>query len=295
MNNIFDQFDDPLDDLLNEAAKTPPATGGGVVEQCPKCGGTGEFRGYTGRVFGACFKCSGTGRLTFTRTAAVREKARTQRAERKERAAGSNLADFGARHPDVHKWLLLKCSTFEFAQSLLDAVKRYGDLTEKQMAAARRCVARDVEYENKKMQQTRDGGKLIPMDSTLLKAAFDAAVTGRTKAGTVAKAWKPKLIVDGLKYKPAPDYGKNPGTIYVAEHRGEKRWLGTLTQDGFRPRIECTPAQLDSMRETLADPKGRAEMQAQLYSFCGICGLMLTNHKSINRGIGPICYGRMGW
>lgn len=33
----------------------------------------------------------------------------------------------------------------------------------------------------------------------------------------------------------------------------------------------------------------------ELYSYCGVCGRTLTNHKSIDRGIGPICAGRMGW
>lgn len=30
---------------------------------CPKCRGSGVFKGYSGRVFGNCFPCNGTGRI----------------------------------------------------------------------------------------------------------------------------------------------------------------------------------------------------------------------------------------
>jgi hypothetical protein len=38
-----------------------------------------------------------------------------------------------------------------------------------------------------------------------------------------------------------------------------------------------------------------AERYGKLYGVCAICGRTLTNEESIERGIGPVCAGRMGW
>ena len=59
-----------------------------------------------------------------------------------DRAEG-NYSRFAAQEPEVCEWLRAKSFSFGFAASLLEGVFRHGSLTENQLAAARRCMARD--------------------------------------------------------------------------------------------------------------------------------------------------------
>ncbi len=50
---------------------------------------------------------------------------------------------------------------------------------------------------------------------------------------------------------------------------------------------------LELLRKIEADPMGSAIEFGKLSGVCAICGLRLLNDKSIARGIGPICAGRL--
>src|SRR5262245_27366407 len=151
---------DPLDDgdsleaIFNSAASAEPrqavnrapadfvpAIERAHTERCPRCGGSGTY----GR-FGRCFKCNGTGRLTFKTAPETRARNRAATAARKARSAEESLEAFKAEHPEVFAWLTAANRPgFDFPAKMLEALARFGSLTEGQMAAVRKLMARDTE------------------------------------------------------------------------------------------------------------------------------------------------------
>lgn len=111
----------------------------GFVEDCPKCHGTGNWRrGYE------CFKCKGKGKLTFKTSPEARAKARASSRARKERLAQeARTAFLTGLDDDVREWLTTNVEQGNsFAISLMDKGTKWG-LTENQLAAVRKAIARD--------------------------------------------------------------------------------------------------------------------------------------------------------
>jgi hypothetical protein len=49
------------------------------------------------------------------------------------------------------------------------------------------------------------------------------------------------------------------------------------------------------LAEIGADPKAAMLLYGRSEHHCGHCGRLIINDESIERGIGPVCAGRMGW
>lgn len=124
------------------AAKKAPTE---YSSPCKKCGGSGRVTfGHYFQRSGTCFACKGAGHFVFKTSPEQREKAREQAAARKERTMSDNLESFAAAEPAMHAWLVAASRRgFEFATNLLDAVARYGSLTENQLQAVYRCMQRE--------------------------------------------------------------------------------------------------------------------------------------------------------
>lgn len=58
---------------------------------------------------------------------------------------------------------------------------------------------------------------------------------------------------------------------------------------------EYVPGLMSKLDLDMALTKDEAAEFGQLYGVCAICGALLTNEESIERGIGPICFSKMGW
>lgn len=50
-----------------------------------------------------------------------------------------------------------------------------------------------------------------------------------------------------------------------------------------------------TLREEMRLTQEEALAYGQMYGVCCICGITLTDEKSIERGIGPVCLKKMGW
>lgn len=91
--------------------------------------------------------------------------------------------------------------------------------------------------------------------------------------------------------------GKNAGGCWVASNGdliGKIDDCGMFTFTG-RPYTDKFIAEtLEFITTTNADVKGALESYGKLTSKCGCCGLPLTNKKSIELGIGPICLDKYG-
>lgn len=291
-------LDDPLDDLL------PPATGvaaaspqpaplpalemdygdeGEHWENCRKCRGTGKFYSYRGAALGPCFECKGRGGRAFKTDAETRQAARETATARKERAAAEALEAFGADHPAVLAWMTERAPRFAFAASLLDGVRKYGGLTEKQLATAHRLMAADAE--RGQAQEARRAARTTELDVSGLDEVF-AVARGK---GAIKAALRTGTITFSL----AKATSKNAGAIYAKRPSGE--YLGKITGGRFIPSMECTPADKEAVVEAARDPKGAALRYAAETDRCSVCGKVLTDPVSKANRIGPICADNFGW
>lgn len=287
MNTFQPSQGDSLDDLLGqrgETAKAPVAPPESYQpkdfsEPCPKCHGTGRFVGWSGRSFGQCFTCKGAGKRTFKTAPEKRQQAKASNVARAARDAATALETFKAAYPEVWQWM--EGNTFEFAVSLGDSLRKYGSLTENQIAAARRSIEKRKEslaasQARKENAPTIDMGKI--------EEAFATA-----RANGLRKI---KVRFVGLTFKPAKAESANAGALYVTE--GE-RYLGKIMGGKFMASRECGAERQAKVIEIAADPKAAAVTYGKLTGSCSCCGRELTDPDSIAAGIGPICATKFGW
>lgn len=87
--------------------------------------------------------------------------------------------------------------------------------------------------------------------------------------------------------------------FFSVPQAGEGGWddkVGKLTARGFTPERNADPARTWCANQLIAFCEGRAlpiGLEAFEESRCGCCGRALTDPVSIERGIGPECYGKL--
>jgi hypothetical protein len=243
-------------------------------ENCVKCSGTGSWRpGYK------CFGCDGTGKVTFKTPLAKRNKLKAKRQDSAVQKEQRNAEAFKLAFPDVQAWIDAS-PNFAFAVSMQEAIRKWGRLTDGQMAACRKCM---------------DGRRKAVEASAAREVSAPAiAVTRIEEAFLAAKEaglkW-PKLHLETFVFKPA-GVGKNSGSIYVTER---SCYLGRVTAGKFICTAACSPEQLDSILAAAADPEAAAKAYGHRTGKCSCCGRPLTAGASIDLGIGPICANKYGW
>lgn len=291
---MIDLKNDDLDAAINapaRAAVQPPASYApkDITEPCPKCRGTGRFVSYGGRVMGQCFTCKGKGTQSFKTSREQRVKGRAQRAQRSERKAADSMTAFIAAHPAEHAWLIADGS--DFASSLLQAITKYGSLTDGQLAA----VTRNIEKKAERVQAAADRVANAPIVASegvdRLKAAFDSAIAFTTAKGKGLRLRSPRITIGGMTIKPAKAESANPGALYV--NSGET-YLGKIAGGKFVCSRECSDEQQTKVLSFVNDPKSAAEAYGQETGICCVCNATLTSEWRL-RGIGPICAKKFGW
>jgi hypothetical protein len=104
----------------------------------------------------------------------------------------------------------------------------------------------------------------------------------------------PAYRAAGLVLTRAKPESANPGCIYVKREIGGA-YLGKITAEGeFRQVKECEALDVENLREIEAAPGDAAVKWGRLTGRCSCCGLPLSDPKSIERGIGPICAENWG-
>lgn len=297
--NYFAAFnEDPIEGLIQNAGtvvRTSEKTTG-HVEKCPKCRGTGRFVAWSGRVLGPCHACKGAGSKTFKNSPEARAAGRAKVAARKERNADENWAAFAKQEPEVAAWIQAEASRFAFASSMLDAVRKYEQLTDNQLAAVWRCIEKNktrvAEQAARKAEAEARAAAAPEVDTagiSRLKEAFDTAATrARTKGLTMRS---PKITIAGLVISPAKAESKNPGALYV---KLDGAYMGKIIDNRFLGVRECTPEIEARVLAFIADPKAAAEAYGQTTGTCCICNATLKSAWKL-RGIGPICAEKFGW
>lgn len=249
---------------------------------CSKCGGSGTYRfGMRAQYAGPCFACGGSGKGKLADQASIRNRERA--AQRRAEASNSKLEQAKAwldANPGRAQWLREASKrNFAFAQSLDEALHKYGELTENQIAALDRCYARDTE--RAAIRATEQAARTVDVAG----AGMDKLTAMFTKA-LDAGLKRPALIIGEIKLKPAKPTGRNPGAIYVTM-RGE--YQGKIAGNSFIPVREADSSIAGRVAEIARDPMAAAVLSGKETGTCSCCGRELTDPVSIANGIGPIC------
>ena len=245
-------------------------------ETCKKCRGSGRFTSWAGRSLGECFSCKGKGHKSFVTSTEDRAKSKQSRVDR----LAAKVEAFRTENADVAQWLDANTS-FEFAQSLRAQLSKKGTLSDGQVAAVHKSIAKKAEF--KKAQVVREATAAV-VNVDKLTSAFENAAS--------SLKW-PKIRFIGFVISRASDTSRNPGALYVKAD--DATFLGKIVAGRFITSRECDAATEAKVLAVLADPEASAVLFGKEVGACSCCGRELTNQVSIDRGIGPICAVKFGW
>lgn len=273
---MIDLKDDDLD--AEPVASEEPRV---YVEICPKCLGSGCYKGYTSLGHNKCTKCQGSGRLIFKTSPEKRASNRKNATARRKKAPEDRLRAFEEQHPEVAKWWT--GNDFEFARNMREAAMKWGRLTDGQMAAVLRCIEKAKEREAARTDRVQNAPAIT---TEAIEAAFRKAQDSGLK--------HPKITLANYKISPAPETGRNAGALYFKDaDSGE--YLGKAMGGKFLRAQACTAEQEGDIVRVCANPKEAVQTYGLLTGVCAICSRELTDPESIRLGVGPICGSRFGW
>lgn len=270
-----------FDDLATTDITKVPTKRAGY--DCPRCRGTGKYTyGYVNLKTVDCGKCRGTGRLKTSPQ--QRLKARAYSATAAVRRKQENVEEFGKREPAALAWLT--SNNGDFAASLLDQVKKRGDLSPKQLQAVYQSIAREEDWAKQREQKATQ----TQIDMTDLLNRFALAL----KAGIK----RPKVNTGDLLFSLAPAHGHNAGCVYVKGEKdayGDRPYLGKITPEGkFFAGRGVGDEVKRRIAEVGADVVGSAKAHGAQHGNCCFCSRDLTTDESVSNGYGPICADRYG-
>ena len=251
--------------------------------KCHRCHGTGRYTyGFVNRRTVECGKCRGTGLLKTSPE--QRLKARAYSATAAIRRKQENVAEFGKREPAALEYLAN--AKGDFYESLMEQVKKKGDLSPKQLQRVYEAIAREEDWakqrEQKATQTQINMGDLLDRFALALKAGIK----------------RPKVNTGDLLFSLAPAHGNNAGHVYVKGEKdayGYRDYLGKITPEGkfFAGRgVEDDVKQ--RIAEVGADVVTAAKAHGAQHNNCCFCSRDLTTNESVSNGYGPICAERYG-
>lgn len=192
--------------------------------------------------------------------------------------AASRAGQWIKDHPTEFEWLVDRCDSNPFAASLLDNLRVWGRLTDKQTAAIHASIARaqiaQVKAENAPTVSVE------PIETAFAKAQ-------------AAGVSRPKLRLGEFTFSPAPATGKNPGAIYVKHSDGT--YLGKVAGSRLFTVASVSGEVEREIVGVAHDPLNAAIAYGKKYGKCSVCARTLTDEASIARGIGPVCAANFGW
>jgi hypothetical protein len=292
MNTASNPFSDMEDDLdFGAPAKAATSEVAYFEQECPKCRGTGRVTfGYVHVRSGECFACKGKGKMTFKTSPATRMKAKAsaqRRATEKADAQAAKAAEWKAANPAEAAWMESSAGNFEFARSMLDALNKYGHLTERQMETVQRLTVQAAERKAARATEQAARAEIAPVVSVeAIEVAFNNAKESGVKF--------PKLRLDTFVFSPAGENSKNAGAIYI-KSKGDGVYLGKVMGGRLFTSRDCTTEAAERITAVASDPKQAAVAYGMKFGACSVCGRQLTDSDSVQRGIGPVCAENYGF
>lgn len=249
------------------------ANGGEATFACPKCNGSGVFRGYA-RTF-PCFKCKGKGNVS-RGVAAAAKGVETKR--RNHEAWRSENADL-LRRMAGQTWSRI-------IVSMLDQVSDGKALSERQIEIATdvcdKADQRDAERAERRAAEREE--KATDIGVSAINALFETALNSGLK--------RPVFRAKGLVIKPAKLHADR---LYVTDTEQGGEYVGKIEAGKFYPRREARAETGALLCEIASDPKKAALEYGRSTGVCGCCGRELTDPTSVAAGIGPICADNWGF
>jgi hypothetical protein len=188
------------------------------------------------------------------------------------------MLEIKSNAPEI-KWIIGNAGTNDFARSLDQQLQRSGNLTENQVAAVTRILARQ---------------SAAPV-ATAAVAAVGAGVEAMQTAFATATGnglKRPKMRLGDFVLKLAPATGRNAGAIYVT---AADEYLGKIADGQFTASRDCDATKQAEIIALCANPVESAIAYGKRTGICACCGRELTDPESIERGIGPICAAKYGF
>lgn len=210
-------------------------------------------------------------------TLSVQQADRAARANAPTASLAPRAAGWIESHPDAFNWLVERCDSNPFALSLLDSLRRWGRLTDNQLAAVLRNITRS--------KQSADRAQNAP---TVSVAAIEDAFKRASDAGLKY----PKLRLDTFTFSPAGAASRNPGAVYVKE---DGQYLGKIMGGKLLSLFSVQPETEARIIAAASDPMNAAIAYGKRFGKCAVCARDLTDDDSVARGIGPVCAKKYGW
>ena len=258
-------------DIAQPRYATMKAAPSEYSQPCGKCGGSGIYHGMS-RYGTRCFACNGAGHKTYKTSPEARAKAREQRVEREQRVQQANLSAFEAAQPAAYAWMVAKAPSFGFAASMLQALQKYGSLTEAQLGAVQRCIDSDAKRDAERAQRQAE------------RAA--APVVALTSLHTVMQKHA-KFYAGDLTLS-----RRREDQLVWIKHANAEKVIGKIDNGTLtlwnRPGVDNNEVR-EMLNEFEGAPLQAAMKYGKLAGRCCSCGRELTNDGSIEAGIGPIC------
>lgn len=274
----MDDWDSFIDSLVEENApiETKPAKNEKRYP-CGQCAGTGLYQG--ARVHQHkkhCFACRGRG--WFKTDPRKLKQQREQRAKKREEL---KLAAMAA---NKETGLLDQFEQFDmlnwnqFARSMYDQHLSGKEWSEKQIVTAKNMVEKTRISRERCAAEREASAKAVD-----LQVIIDLFTTAKTSGYK-----RPVYRAEGIIISMAPESGVNAGALYIKD--ADKQYLGKVV-DGKYFGKDVANQPLAIIAE---DPREAAIRYGQKTGTCACCGRGLTNHASIELGIGPICAEKWG-
>ena len=186
---------------------------------------------------------------------------------------------FQSTFMDDTAWDLLQFVPGSFARSLYQAER----LSDKQLAWVHKLAVDFAAAQSSPQNDTN------PSQFESLFAAFEAAKSKGAKRLT--------LRFEGINVKPNRDntalWVTSQSETEMGEYGLKPKYLGKVTPQGCDSRLSDTVKEV--ILSAANDPLTAAIRYGKVSGECSCCGRELTDPRSIERGIGPICATKFGW
>ena len=292
MNTASNPFDDMSNDLdFGAPAKSTTSEVTYFEQACTKCNGTGRYTfGYINVRSGECFACKGKGKLSFKTSPATRLKAKMatqKRAVVVAQAKATTAQEWKDANPAEAAWMQNSAAKFAFAGAMLEALDKFGSLTEKQFETVQRLTLQSAQF---MAERATEKAARIESAPVVTVEAIEVAFNNAKQAGVK----RPKLRLDTFVFSPAAETSANAGAIYI-KNKEDGLYLGKVMGGRLFTSRECTPEASERIVAVASDPAQAAIAYGKKFGACSICGRGLTDADSIARGIGPICADNYGF
>lgn len=185
--------------------------------------------------------------------------------------------------PDKHK---------DFAGSLLQQFERKGDLSPKQWPWVEKIIHLAIEGEPEKPKI--ETGDLSPVYDLLNNAKANGLSYPKLRLGFPDPYEKD--VVHHLVIAISGQKSKRPDTINMTDGGpfGNNEWYGLVSHEGeWEPPHNLDDGYLEAIADVLKhlseEPEQTLVHLGQLMGHCCCCGKALSDPKSVELGIGPVC------